>query len=384
MLDNNREIYNINSLELFDKRLSFINEELLLDYSKYNFVNISNLLLIIKSTKVYELFKSYYDIVINISGESKETLYKAVENFTYYKDIMEDVKDKELNDEEIDNLTLLLSTSSNQYNIMKKEELADYDLILYKKLVSEISSIKDPNAYKNLLCNYLFNMGYDEKGNSGWLELVTIKSLCDVFDVESLANLVIDGKRVFDEDEVDLFCMTKLLFGTDDFDILLSFTEKFLFNKVKRNILSILELLNKIKKYKIELINSEIVSFSEIEDLYESRPDIVIKSNKNGVDIYTIVGQDFRVLCSLKDDGVHYMCTNVTKLDKNCYGYNKLVSDGSVRFSLDEGDTTIKVYENNMNKGSMKTEFIIIVGKLSDDLIAIAKENNLKIVEIQE
>ena len=77
------------------------------------------------------------------------------------------------------------------------------------------------------------------------------------------------------------------------------------------------------------------------------------------------------------------MCTNVTKLEKNQYGYNKLYSDGSIRFSLDDGKTTIKVYENNMNKEAMKAEFIIVVGKLTDELLNIAKENNLKVVEIQ-
>lgn len=382
-IDNNREIYNINSLELFDDRLSFISEELLLDYSKYNFVNISNLLLIIKSEKVYPLFKIYYEMLVNIHGENKETLYRAVENFSYYKDIIEDVKDKDLTSDEIDNLTLLLATTSNQYNITKKEQLANYDLILYKKLVSEISSVKEQDAYKNLLCNYLFNKGYDEKGNSGWLEVITIKSLCDLYDAESLENLVIDGKNVFKREEIDLFEMTKLLFSSDDFDVLLSFTEKFLFNQVKRNILSISELFNKIKKYRVELINNEIVSLEEIEELYLNRPDIVIKNSIDGVEVYTIIGQDFRVLCSSKDDGVHYMCLNVTSLEKNAYGYNKLVSDGSIRFSLDEGKTSIKVYENNMNKEAMKAEFILVVGKLTDDLLNIAKENNLKIIEIQ-
>ena len=77
------------------------------------------------------------------------------------------------------------------------------------------------------------------------------------------------------------------------------------------------------------------------------------------------------------------MCLNVTDLEKNAYGYNKLISDGSIRFSLDDGRTSIKVSENNINKEAMKTEFILVVGKLTDDLFNVAKENNLTIVEIQ-
>ena len=382
-IKNNREIYNINSLELFDERLSFIDKDLLLDYSKYNFVNVSNLLLIIKSDKVRDLFKEYYQIITYIHGENKEALYKAIENFNYYKDILEDVKNKDLNEEETDNLILLLSTFSNPYNVRKKDELDNYDIMLYKKLISELSSVKNEEIYRNLLCNYLFSKGYDDKGNTGWLEVDTVKSLCDIYEVDALENLTNNDENIFDKEEIELFRMIKLLFSTNDFNLLLSFIENIITNKIKRNILCFSDLFNKIKKYRVELINNTIVRFDEIEELYNERPDLVMKNKKDDVDIYTIVGQDFKVLCSLIDDGIHYECTNVTSLKKNMYGYSKLVSTGSVRFTTEDDKTIIKLNKDNIEETKMEKEFIIVANKLTDDLIDVAKKYNLKIIEIQ-
>ncbi|MBR4178608.1 MAG: hypothetical protein IKR57_04595 [Bacilli bacterium] len=381
--DNNREIYNINSLELFDSKLSFISKDLIIDYSKFNFVNVSNLLLIIKSNIGYELFKTYYELLSYIYGENKETLYRAIENFNYYKDIISDIKDKSLNEKELNNLTLLLATFGNRSNIKSTNELSNYDLTMFKQLVNEVASVKDEKIYKNLLCNYLFNKGYDEKGNSGWLEVITIKSICDLFEVDSLNNLIIDDKKVFDDDEVNLFSMTKLLFSSDDFDLVLSFIENIISNKVERNILSVSELFNKIKKYRVELINLQIVSLDEIKELYEDRPDVVTRNFRDGIEIFTIVGQDFRVLYSTNDDGIHYYCDNVSALEKNSYGYDRLERSSNIRFSIDNDKTVIKAYQNSDDESSMRANYIIVVGKVSDDLINIAKENNLTIVEIQ-
>ena len=297
-VDNNKEIYNISSLELFDKKLSFISKELLDDFSKYNFVNISNLLLIIKSDKIYDLFKMYYDIIIYIYGENKESLYRIIENFNYYKSILNDIKDKELNREELDNLTILLSTFFNPYKIEKKDELEDYDIISLKKVVSELSTIKDEEVFKNILCNFLFNKSYDEKGDIGWLETDTVKQVCDMYDIDALKTLQINQEYVFSSEEINLYTMTKLLFSVNDFDLLISFLENIITNKIQRNILSTIDLFSKLKKYRVPLINNQVVALSEIEDLYNSRPDLVIKNKREGVEIYTIVNQDFKILCS--------------------------------------------------------------------------------------
>ncbi len=382
-VNNNKEIYNLSSLELFDPKLSFISKELLDDFSKYNFVNISNLLLIVKSDKIYELFKLYYEIVIHIYGENKETLYRIIENFNYYKGIITDIQDKELNREELENLALLLATFFNPYKIEKKDQLSDYDIISIKKVVNELTNIKDEKIYKNILCHYLFNKSYDEKGDVGWLETDTVKQVCDIYEIDALKTLEIDGKKVFTNDEVELFSMTKLLFSINDFDLLITFIENVIKNKVKRNILGTMELFNKLKKYRVDLINNEIVSIGEIEALYNSRPDIVIKNEREGVEVYTVVNQDFRVLCSTNDDGSNFECLNVSQLTKNVYAYNTLVEGRSIRFTSEDDKIIVKVNSDSYNDKKMEASYIIVTSKLTSDLLEIARDNNLKIVEIQ-
>ena len=50
---------------------------------------------------------------------------------------------------------------------------------MLKKLIAELSIVKDEDVYRNLLCNYLFNKPYDQSGNPGLLENDTVKEICD-------------------------------------------------------------------------------------------------------------------------------------------------------------------------------------------------------------
>lgn len=379
----NTDIYNINSLEIFDNRLSFISKELLEDYSKYNFVNMSTLLFIVKSNKNRELFIKYFGIFKMIYGETKESLFKAVENFTYYKEIISDIDDIDLNDKELDNLIDLIATYGNYMNITKVSELSSYDVSLLKKLITELSAVKDADVYKNLLCNYLFNKGYDKNGNSGWLELSTIKELCDVFDSDSLNNIEDYGKKVFTNEEVNLFIMMKLMFNVSDFDMNLQYIDNLMSSGFNRNLISIIDFFNKLKKYRCEIINDQIVTLDEIEMLYIDSPDIVRKEQNDGLTIYTVYNQDFKILCSYTNDGTHYACMNISDLEKNCYGYNKLIKTGSLRFTTYEDHTLIKVNKDRLDKHTMLPKFIVVIGELTDDLKAIAKKNNYKIIYIQ-
>ena len=380
-VNNNKEIYNIGSLELFDPKLSFINSELLKSFSLFNFVNISNLLLITKSDKIFNLFKKYYEIEIYIYGENKESLYKIIENFSYYKNIIEDIDGKQLNDEELDNLSLLLSTYNNQCKINKREELLNYNIISFKKLVSDLSQVKNEDIYKNILCNYLFNRGYNEKGNTGWLEIITIKEMCDVFEVDSLSTLKDEEGYVFSEEELKLFTMTKLLFSVNNFDLLLSFVNNIIENNVKRNTLAILELFNKIKKHKIDLINNEIVSLEEIDDLYETTKGIVTKNTKGGVTVYTITGQNFRVLVSDISNGGTYKCINAVDLDRNVYAFDKLNAD-AIRFTTENDKTVIKA--NEISDVRVKPSYILLTTNANEDIFTVAKSSNLCVVEVKK
>lgn len=384
-INNEYELYDINSLEIYDDRLKFISSDLLKDYSKYNFVNFSSLLLIVKSNKLRPIFEKYYYILSNIYEEDKETLYRSVEHFTEFYEIMKDVDEKSLSEKEVESLLSLLSSFSNVCNITKRSELLNYELIKMKKFVTELSSINDKQVLKNHICNYLFNKAYDEKGGKGWLEVSTIKQLCDIYDAETLEDLNIKGKMIFSEDEVNMFSMIKLLLETDDFSLLLSYIENIINNRLFKNNLSVPNFFQKIKKYRIELLNNQIVSIDDIDKLNEYQPNVVEKTIENNVVVYRIYNQDFKVLCSTRDDKIHYTCTSVTKLEKNSYGYSKFIKNGSVRFCSVDGKTIIKQSKDNINNKNNinKPDFMIIIGNLTDELLCIASVNKLKIVVIE-
>ena len=383
-INNDKEIYDINSLELFDKRFDFISRSLLDEYNKYNFSNISSLLFIVKSKKGYELFKKYYQIVSSIYGVNKEMLYKACENFHYYIDILRDIDGVSLSEDEESNLVDLLATYGNNCNITKREHLIGYDISLLRKLVSEISAVKDENVHRNLLCTYLFNRGFNKSGNVGFLESDCIKEIIDIYDENLLGDFTVDGNKVFSEEEVNLFKMIKLMFDVVDTDLWLTYLNDFISNKVERNIISVIDFFNKLKKYRVELINNQIVTLDEIELLCENNPSIARKTQESGVDIYTVIGQDFKVLYSINNDGTYYYCGDVSSLSKNCYGYNKLINTGSARFTTIDDKTTIKINKDNFYREKTYADFIIIPSNLNDDIIRIAKNHKLKIVVIRE
>ena len=381
---NDKDIYDINTLEIYDKRFDFIDKDLLMDFDRFNFVNMSSLLLLVKSDKARDYFIKYYNIVSKIYTNNKETLYRCIENFGYYSSILSDIKNENLSEEEKVNLLVLLSTFGNHLNINRRSDLLGYNLISIKKLVEELYAVKDINVYKNVLANFLFCKGYDENGNYGWLDISNIKEYISLYDYDIIEELEIDGNRVFSDDEVALFCMMKLLFSTDDLTILLAFIENVINKKLVRNTLPIIEFFNKLKKYRREIINEQVVTLDDIEMLYIDRPNIVKKEEKDGINIYTIRNQDFKVLCSEKDDGVHYLCENASKLQKNYYGYDRINDKRSCRFTIDESLVKIKMNKDSLVKDDMKPKFIIVVSDITDDLISIAKTKDLSIIKVSK
>ena len=374
------ELYEIGSLEIFDSCLGFISSDLLMEFTKYNFINMSTLLFIVKNQNTRESFKYYYNILKVAFKENKETLFRAIENFTYYKDLINDVKDKELNDKEIDALISLIVSNGNYLNISKKEQLDNVDFKLLKNLVKDISETNNEEIHKNLFCNYFFNKSYNTKGNAGWLEQSTLEQICDVYEIDAIKGLEINGEKVFDDNEINMFTMIKLIIGTNDSELLLSFVLEAMNKKIKRNIIPMINFIDKLKTYRCEIINSEIVTLDDIETLYESNPNAVTKTEENGVTIYNFNNQDFKILSSYTNNGIHYSCMKVSELEKNCFGYNKFIKEGSVRFTTFEGKTLIKLNKDKKIIARRNPDFIVAKAGINDNLIELARRNNLAII----
>lgn len=382
-INNDSDLYEICSLELFDKRYSFISTNILNSFNRSNYTNISTLLYIIKNDNTRNLFLNYYSILKKIYGDSKEVLYRAVENFTYNKELLMSCLNKKLNSKELENFINILSSYNNPLNINDYESLNNYEIDYLKQFLIELSNIKDTNIYKNILCKYLFNKGYDSKGNNGWLDVTTIKQIIDIYDYSSLEEFKIKGINIFNKNEILYLTFINKLFSYDD-EVLFSFVNKMVDKKIKRNMVVTASLFEKLKKYKKDIINSSLVTISELEEL-STNAEFVIKKEIDGVKLYTVYNNDFKVLYSYNDDKVHCGYGNASEILKSSYCYEYLPDDIDFRFSTYDGRTIIKINKDKkINKSSLIPKFIIVSGVITDEIVNVAKKDNLAIVSMEE
>lgn len=382
-IDNNCELYELSSLELFDNRLSFINKDLLYRFNKCNYTNISSLLYIIKRENDRNLFINYYNILKLIYNDSRETLYKSIENFTYNKSLMKSLNNVNLNSKELVNYIDIILSYNNPLNINDYSSLSTYDLDYLKQFLIELSNTKNTDIYKNILCRYLFNRGYNTKGNSGWLDVMTISQICNIFDYSILSDFKVDNKSVFNDNEINFLKFIEKLFSSNDDEILFSFVEQVLNKKVNRNIVVINSLFEKLKKYRKDFINDSIVTSEELISMSETYDFITVKK-VDGVSIYNVSNNDFKVLSSYNDDKIHYYYGDASGIDKTSYCYDLLPSDCNMRFINYEDKTLIKLDKDNIKPINISPKYILVVGNVNDEVLNVAKKNNLSIVVLEE
>lgn len=70
-----------------------------------------------------EIFKNYYDILSGVFGENVESMQKAISEFSYCKDLLLNVKDKDLTNIQVLNLLNVLSSDRNNFNIQTLEQI---------------------------------------------------------------------------------------------------------------------------------------------------------------------------------------------------------------------------------------------------------------------
>ena len=123
-------VHTINSLEIFDNRISE-NFELgfVHDLLSYNIRDFSSFLSIIKEPQRLENFKLYYDVLSNIMGKNVETMQKAISEYMFNEDLLNNIRDIDLTDEQYQNLISVMLSDKNRYNIRNIDDLSNYDEI---------------------------------------------------------------------------------------------------------------------------------------------------------------------------------------------------------------------------------------------------------------
>ena len=196
------------------------------------------------------------------------------------------------------------------FNINSNDEIEKYKSLLLLLSISKgtidlISS--NPNLFNTYKDKYDIKTAYEE---------ITLRVLIgNILDLKKSLN------------KIDIFKMINLLFKNKNLDILFSSLEELISSKTERNLPNINILFNKLKKYKIELINNQIVGINDLENLCQTSPDIISKTNKDGVTIYRIKGQDFKVIVDYAHTPNGYL--NLFELTKTLNAKRTIIVAGS-------------------------------------------------------
>lgn len=272
------DVYAINSLEIFDNRiLDNFSEEFVHDLLSYNIRDFSSFLNIVKNENEFSLFKQYYAMLSNVLGKNVETMQKAISEFYYNKELLENINNKALNEEQYTNLISILCGTKNQFDIKTIDELDNYNEIANKALLEEIKTLqKTRNIYemRGLIISNIF--GIDES---------VIADLNLLFDIDKSKSIMTDSEREI------IQCIDFIIHETD-FEKLKQLANELTGKQGIRNPIVLQTAITKVKEHSIEILNSRLLSKDKLDTICsdKQKSDNIRKENIDGVDIYYFEG----------------------------------------------------------------------------------------------
>lgn len=280
--------HNINSLEIFNPIIvEKFGIGLIHDLISYNISNMSYFLSLVKDNKKLSNLSDLYELESNIYGKNISTFQRTLNDYDKMESLLNDIGENELSDVELNNLYSLI-INRNYGEIIKKDDLINYENIVKDKLLKEISNITNLDYIKEKICLGIFGNNYknnteknDENvfsylkmynaSNAYNNDLLTLneKIMLDFIDVISKEN----NKNIIIELITNLF-QEKNVLGNIDF----------------------ITAFKKIKNNQEKLLNDNLVSVEKLENELSKDNGNVIKIFKNGVPIYILNGIDFGIL----------------------------------------------------------------------------------------
>ena len=164
-------VHSINSLEVFDERImNNFGEAFVHNCLTYNINDFQEFLEIIKDQEKLEVFKSYYDILCEVYGRNVETMQRSITEFSFNKELLQNVNGLDLSPSQVENLTNVLASEKNMLNINTLEELDDFNIKANEDLKTLLMWYKDSGIkghdsvmFRTLITSNLFGMNYDSK-----------------------------------------------------------------------------------------------------------------------------------------------------------------------------------------------------------------------------
>lgn len=309
------DVYGINSLEIFDERvLNNFSEEFVHDLISYNIRDFSAFLNIIKNEDELIIFKKYYGILSQVLGKNVVTMQKAISEFYYNKELLENINDKELTEKEQMNLISVLCGEKNQFDIRNIEQLDDFDEMANANLQQKITSGID---IKKVLFKNIFGISEEE-----------------AFEINSLFGLdIVSG--IMDEEEIEIVKCLKTILEENNESKLKKLAELLVKQTGIRNPIALHSAISKIKAHNIEFLKARMLTKERLDQICIDKQESgeIKKDNIDGIDIYYFEG------LKLKEIGLGF----ITHASYNANGRDFMEYEGqaglstvSARLCMDE------------------------------------------------
>lgn len=287
-------VHSINSLEVFDSQiLDTYGDAFVHDCISYNLRDFSEFLEAQKDPQTREVFKNYYDILTEINGENVETMQKAISEFSYYKDLLLNIKDQELSDDQVLKLLNVLSSEKNRFDITSLEQLDHYYDFANQELQDIISNSDslEIGSIKELLCQNLLGIHYSNSFERSYGDsVVTLNTLYDFSSDES-------SRDEYDETEKSFMNIINYIYSEKNKDKLIEFIGNIRENTHIRNIPAFRRVIDKVQERELSELNSHITTIDTLDRVCEEEKDkespSVYKEEIDGVPIYHLNGYEY-------------------------------------------------------------------------------------------
>lgn len=252
-----------------------------------------------------EIFKNYYDILSGVFGENVESMQKAISEFSYCKDLLLNVKDKDLTNIQVLNLLNVLSSDRNNFNIQTLEQLDSYNEIANRDLQNVVDNtdkiVFRGETYnqdefilvnmKEIVCRNLLGMRYHDNNELSYGDsLVTLNKLYDFSSDESSKTNYTDTEKRF----MDII---NYIYSENDKSKFTEFIKNIQSNTQMRNIPAFRSVIAKVQERELSELNSHITTIDELDKVCEQEKDnanpSIYKEEIAGVNVYHLNGYQY-------------------------------------------------------------------------------------------
>lgn len=272
----NLNVHAINSLEVFDERiLGTFGEAFVHNLITYNMYDFSGFLEIVKNPEKLDLFKSYYDIVCKVYGENVETIQRCISEYSFYEELLKDVKGKELTEEQARNLVNVLASQKNILEINSVEDLDNFSKKANENLngiLKWYQSLKDKSdvwALKDMLMFNIIGLRFvsGEKDSNDQYYGDTIEIISKLYDFSNTEG--------YTDSEIKVINIITFIANENNPDKIIEYIEKEMNNGnlADRNYLEVNMTISKVKEKEMEELTSKITTIEKLEEACEKEKD---------------------------------------------------------------------------------------------------------------